>query len=185
MKKGLLFICLLFASCSSTPVGPTKVVLLKDIKINISENVAEKIETLLQGELNYIQNISEADFKDELLSALSSLKNIDYQIENCTRTQVACSDKMHPNTIFINQNFFKIPAIEQFTAILHESKHLSLANFEHAKCLKKPEWGYECDESLNSSYGIEYKYLLHKYINTKDEQIARVLQKIFLRINKI
>ncbi len=186
MKKLIhLFSVLLFAGCSSNPVGPVATFKQEGLVISINAEVADKVESSLKSELLYIKTIAESDFKNELLKTLSFIHFIDYQKDNCASGQVACSDKMNDGKIFINQNFFQMPTLEQFTALLHEARHLESQNFEHIKCTKRPQWGYECDENINSPYGLEYKYLLHKFINNKDEQSAQVLQRIFLRLNKI
>nr|BDT29943.1 hypothetical protein BHI3_34090 [Bacteriovorax sp. HI3] len=186
MKRLIPFLAILILSgCSSSPVGPVTTFSQDHLSITINAEVASKVEATLKNELTYIKTITEEDFKNELLKTLSSIHFIDYQPGHCGSGQVACSDKMNDGKIFINQNFFQMPSLEQFTALLHEARHLESQNFEHAKCSKRPEWGYECDENINSPYGLEYKYLLHKFINNKDEQSAQVLQRIFLRVNKI
>lgn len=180
-----LLAVLIFSGCSSTPVGSVTTFSQDNLTISITAEASSKVEATLKNELIYLKTITEEDFKNEILKTLSSIHFIDYQSNNCTNGQVACSDKMNDGKIFINQNFFQISSLEQFTALLHEARHLESQNFEHVKCSKRPQWGYECDESINSPYGLEYKYLLHKFINKKDEQSAQVLQRIFLRLNKI
>ncbi len=176
---------LLLIGCSSTPPQATKIFTLDERALYLPADHFNKLSEILSSELTYIQTIAPAEFKTELLNSLKSLSFIHYQENNCSQGQVACAFADSPHTIFINKNFFEISKLEQFTSILHEATHLKQENFEHVKCYKKPEWGYECDEDLNSAYGIEYKYLLHKYINTKDEQSAQLLRRIFNRINKI
>lgn len=185
--KSILLLSFFFivGGCSSQQRAPLTQIGTSEMKWMVSENAASSIQPLLDEELKYIQTIPEVEFKKELTASLSTIHEIDYQKMNCASGQVACADQSNEGRIFINDRFFQIPPREQFTALLHEARHLETQNFEHAKCVKRPEWGYECDEGINSPYGLEYKYLLHKFINTKDEQSAQVLQKIFLRVNKI
>lgn len=143
------------------------------------------LQKTLVREIAYIDSIPEKDFQIEIKNLLKVITIISFEKNACAIGQVACSDQSHDGIIFINSNFFLMPELEQFTTILHEAVHLQKKNFEHVKCRKVMAWGYECDEHVNSSYGIEYKYFLHKYMHTKDELITQLLLKTFNRINKI
>lgn len=180
-----LVLILLAIGCTTTPPQKTKPFKMESHSIALPEEFFKPLSKILSGELLYIQKIEPVEFQKELFKTLGSLALINYQPNNCSQGQVACAFKDHPGTIFINKNFFQLSELEQFTSLLHEAGHHEQKNYEHVKCVKHPEWGYECDENLNSSYGLEYKYLLHKYINAKDEQSAQLIKKIFSRINKI
>lgn len=180
-----LILLLLFFGCSSTTTQNNKIFKIEDHALSLPENYFDDLSKTMTDEINYIQKIEPTDFRKELIDTLKVVSQIDFQSENCSQGQVACAFKNYPHTIFINQHFLKLTRLEQFTSLLHEARHLEKNHFEHVKCSKKPQWGYECDEDLDSAYGLEYKYSLHKYINTKDEQSAQLLQRIFNRINKI
>lgn len=172
-------------SCSHTTISDSINLESTDVKLIVSSSVYIPVKSMFDHEARYIKTITGSEFKLELQNLLNTITAITYEDNACSTGQVACSDQSHDGTVFINKNFFQMPQLEQFTAILHEAAHLQSKNFEHYKCTKIPAWGYECDESINSPYGIEYKYLLHKYMHTKDDSITQLLLKIFNRINKI
>lgn len=185
MNYLLISLIILISSCSHQSSTHLKSVAINGLNISVTAEKSSELESVLKKELFYIQTIKEEAFKNELGEILKGLHSIEYSANNCSTGQVACSFSSNDHTVFINQNFFQMNDLEKFTAILHEAAHLNSGNFEHVKCSKKPEWGYECDETLNSPYGIEYKYLLYKFINQKDEQSAQLIQKLYLRVNKI
>lgn len=171
--------------CSHTKVAEQTRLTSQDVNLMVTSEKYLVVKSMFDHEASYIKTIQESAFKLELKNLLNSISTIVYKENACATGQVACSDNSNEGMIFINANFFQMPQLEQFTAILHEAAHLQSKNFEHVKCVKVPAWGYECDENVLSAYGIEYKYLLHKYMHTKDELITQLLLKIFNRINKI
>lgn len=181
--KFLILVLFLITSCAQTPKQNKVSIYIFGLNFLVDQSKSQQIKKALESEISYIETIAEDDFKSEIKNLLNYSATIDYQNNNCSVGQVACSSGSYPRTIFINDYFFTLTSIEQFTSLLHEARHLESNNFEHKKCIKKAEWGYECDEGINSPYGIEYKYLLHKYMKTKDDNIAQLLLKIQPRLN--
>lgn len=185
MKILFLILMLSFAACSHTEIAEQTRLQSTDVNLEMTSVKYLPVKSMFDHEASYIKTIAEPDFKLELKTLLNIITKISYAENNCARGQVACSDGSHEGVIFINDNFFLMTQLEQFTAVLHEAAHLQSKNFEHIKCSKVPAWGYECDENVISPYGIEYKYMLHKYMHTKDDTITQLLMKIYNRINKI
>ncbi|MBC7712302.1 MAG: hypothetical protein H7177_03130 [Rhizobacter sp.] len=185
MKIFFSILLLIVVSCSHIDVKDMGQFKNNDVDLLISNKTLISIKSILENETLYLDQIAETSFKEELKLLLAGIKIISYEKNACSTGQVACSDPEHPGVVFVNENFFLMIPLEQFTGLLHEAAHLQSKNFTHVQCLKKPEWGYECDETINSPYGIEYKYLLHKYMHSKDDLITQLLLKINYRINKI
>jgi hypothetical protein len=181
----IFFFSLSLFSCSQSTVTFKQKLDDPQFDIFVDKESKELVKKLFESEMPYVDSINETSFQQEIKSLLKIISVIDYQSDNCPSLQVACSQASTPKTIFINPRFFKLSIIEQFTTLLHEAKHLQLNSFEHTLCLKQKTWGHECDSDLDSPYGIEYKYLLHKYVHTDSDQITQVLSRIINRINKI
>lgn len=185
MKIIFLAYLLSLVACSHLETNEKSRLQQNEVNFLVSSEKYLLLQKILAQEMAYIDSIPEKDFQSEIKNLLKVITIISFEKNSCTFGQVACSDQSHEGVIFINSNFFLMPELEQFTTILHEAVHLQKNNFEHAKCSKVLAWGYECDEQVNSPYGIEYKYFLHKYMHTKDESITQLLLKTFNRINKI
>ena len=173
----------ILTSCAQVETKSKVSIQSSEFSFLVDAEKAQALKSIIDKEMIYIEGIAEEDFKAEIKSLVAAILVVDYKKNNCSIGQIACSTQSHINTLFINDYFFMVPSSEQFTSFLHEAWHLKSTNFEHTKCLKQPEWGYECDDDINSPYGIEYKYLLHKYMHTKDDNIAQLLLKIRSRLN--
>lgn len=185
MQATFCLFILMLMGCTNTPLRELTSLELVEINLHITTNNPMFVRNIFETEKLYLNNIPEEEFKLEIKNLLKSISRIIYNGNECGAGQVACSDPSHKGVIFINENFLLLPPLEQFTAFLHEASHLKSENFQHTKCRKILEWGYECDNNLDSPYGVEYKYMLHKYVHTKDNSITPLLLKIFNRINNI
>lgn len=184
--KNLFLLTILFTiSCARTPIIIRDLNIADYFKVKLSGNFNTSFDMNLTEELIYINGISNTEFRNELIALFREIKELDIHKGNCSTGQLACSFKNRPGIIYLTENFFKLSLTEQVSTILHEAKHIQSADYNHVKCVKYPSWGHECDENLNSSYGIEYKYLLYKYIETKNDEIAQVLKRINFRLNNI
>ena len=161
---------MLFSSCTT--------------KISHLEKGQQFIESQFPDEISFIQKMDHSDFKAELQRLLANVHSTSISDENCSVGQIACSFSSYPHTIFFKPKYFRLSKEEQFTTILHESFHLFHNNFDHVLCTKEKSWGHECDEDLNSAYGIEYKYLLYKYHANPSENILSILKRLDRRVNK-
>lgn len=191
MKKNLRYLLLathmILCSMGCSQIDKKSMTLIENEfkKVLVTTQKHEHLKTLLDQELAYVSKIEDQDLKNEIIDLIQIPSYIHYSESNCTNMQISCSNGSEIGTIFINLNFFETTPVEQFSSLLHEAKHLKDQKFEHSKCTKKPEWGNECDEDLDSSYGIEYKYQLYRYLESKDDSLTQLLLRSHNRINSL
>tara|TARA_B100000925_G_scaffold99377_2_gene72743 strand:+ start:565 stop:1095 length:531 start_codon:yes stop_codon:yes gene_type:complete len=165
---------LIFVSCAQFKnielnLNDRKVVIQSDIKNGhkLIQSYLDEIQFFFQSENN--------------LKFLKKLKKINISHKNCRSDQYACTFRnSYPETIFLNGNFYNLGGLERISTLIHELHHLNKET-NHKSCTinGKPN---ECDDSLDSPYGLEMKFI--EYIKTTKKFPTDEVRKLLIRIKK-
>jgi hypothetical protein len=184
IKLIILILSVQLASCSHDKIKSSKDALLFDHNLIVSQAFYSNLDAINKSENDIFKKIENKKLKIEILDLINNIERIDLSEANCSSGQLACTFPNSAHTIFLTNSVLKLSEVEQFTTLLHEAFHLKQNSFEHIKCTHFPEWGYQCDQNVNSAYGIELKYLQARLKITQDADTLEFIQHIFYRINQ-
>ena len=172
--KFLIPLALTFVSCAQ----------FKKIELNLNNRKVEiksDVENNYKLTQSYFDEIQFFFQSENNLQFLKKLKKINISHKNCRSDQYACTfRKSNPETVFLNENFYNLSFLERISTLIHELHHLNRETI-HKNCTinGKPN---ECDDKLDSPYGMELRFLEYIY-RTKKYPISEV-RKLLIRINK-
>lgn len=151
--KLILMIFLFFSGCTSSK----KLLKQKVLGVDV-ESSEESYLKIVKDDISFLKKSG----LEEIFPFFKYVKKINVTKGNCSYGKIACVVPERKSTVFLNYDYFRLDKVDRVTTLLHESAHHRYGYF-HVNCLSEKITNKDCDESLDSPFGIEYNAIEYLY----------------------
>ncbi len=174
MVRVLLFVTLF--SCTNLRIYPEKKKITSYGQNEVTL-ISHNNKTLKLMESDLIKLYSMISNNKNFLSVLSLVQRIDHAPNHCRVDEYACVSSAHIGVVYLTPLYFKLNQAMRLGTLIHEASHFKYS-LEHVRCQKRS--GHECDQTIDSSYGLELTFMEQFYPDQKG-----VIKSLKARINKL